>query len=58
MHRAVAKMPNTRKGCDDAWYLTSFSMGSGSKSVAWKYICGKIRPSRIVAYTGSPKLYK
>jgi len=35
-HKAVAKIPNTKNGWAEAWYFTSFSIGSGSKRVAWK----------------------
>jgi hypothetical protein len=33
---AVVKRPNTRKGCAEAWYLTSFATGSGKKNLSWK----------------------
>ena len=58
MQSAVARIPKTRNGCADAWYLTSFSIGSGRRSVAWKYICGRIKPKRMDAYNGSLIKYK
>ena len=33
------RRPKTRNGCADAWYFTSFLIGSGKKYLAWKKIC-------------------
>ena len=49
MQRQVAKIPKMRKGWLDAWYFTSFSIGSGNNKVAWKYIWGKSNPMRTAA---------
>ena len=41
MASPVVSRPKTRNGCAEAWYLTSFLMGSGRKNLNWKKICGR-----------------
>ena len=37
MASAAVRMPNTRNGCAEAWYLTSFFMGSTRKNLNCAY---------------------
>ena len=43
----VVRSPKTRNGCAEAWYFTSFLIGSGRKNLNWK-ICGKMSARRTL----------